>query len=522
MPGILSPAERTTPVSGPPAEVQIGQKAVSNETPPSRGPGDPTAELKAENDLLRLAGSTAPVARVLRELREYGDAEPQPTGTALLERSASGASWSVRVSAGADFSNAVLRSLPDPGKPPRRAEPLVARTPSLDGAWAVPLSAGGRTGLWIAPPPPTGGDEGRGRRLWEFVGDALWHRFVTQDALSRTLRRMALRDAQVALYSAATGAGGPHETLTRLLAALAPACGADRAVLHTVGALERRIAAAGAELPRPVAEVAAEHEIYLARAVQTQLARRTGKSRVALFDRDELEGIGVKTLIGRAAGVSIGGGTQNVILLLTKSETGPLPDHAVPVLSWAARFFAEALPNSAKAAAATREALRDGLTGLANRRAFDAELLRLSEQAIAGGGDLAVVMCDLDHFKSVNDVHGHAAGDDVLREAAAAIRDTLAGCRSTDAAMAARYGGEELAVLLPDFGPSGAERIAERIRAAVERIRLPPGGPRSHMSMSLGFAVAPFDGSDGPTLLKAADEALYAAKSGGRNRVVRA
>jgi len=351
----------------------------------------------------------------------------------------------------------------------------------------------------------------------------LWRRFVTSEALGAARSAISLRDAQVALYAAASAPGEPQEVLARLLKTLAAACDADRAILHTTEPNGRRIACAGAERPRPVAAVAAEMDAKLAAAVPFAVAAlEDPDDRVAEFDRTALGKLGVKTLIGRAFGVTLGGGAASAAVLVVKGDAAPFPPHARKALAWAGGFFADVLPRCTKAAAATRLARRDGLTGLANRRAFDEQLSTLATAAKSSGGDLALLMLDLDHFKSVNDTHGHAEGDRVLKEAAGTIRMALTECRSDDVAVAARYGGEELVVLLPDFGPSGALRVAERIREAVSRIELPPGGPRTHVTTSVGMAMLPFDGDGPEALLHAADGALYAAKTGGRNRVVRA
>ena len=516
------PAE---PAAPPAAGGRLGKLFQRGEAPAAAPPADPPAELRAENETLRAVVGNAGYARLLKELHRIGAGPSGPAGTLLLELPRGGGAWALRAAAGRELSDAVLRTLPDPTRPPKRAEPLPSPIPSLAGAWAVPLAGGGRAGLWIAPPPPADGDEGRGRRLWELVGDALWRRFVTDEALSAARGALALRDAQVALHAAAAKDGEPQAVLSRLLRTLAAACGADRAVLHTLGADGRRIAAAGAELAGPIAVVAAEQEAKLAAALPELLAAArdgAGGEAVAELDRAGLAKAGVKTLVGRAAAVSLGTGERAPALLILKADPAPLPPHAGRTLAWAGGFFADVLPRCTKAAATSRLARRDGLTGLANRRAFDERLAELSAEVVAAGGDLALLMCDLDHFKSVNDTHGHAVGDRVLKEAAAAIREALADSRSDDAALAARYGGEELVVLLPGFGPAGAGRIAERIRGAIARIELPAGGPRTHATTSVGFAVLPFDAADADELLHAADEALYAAKSGGRDRVVRA
>ncbi|WP_432994492.1 diguanylate cyclase [Dactylosporangium sp. CA-233914] len=148
-------------------------------------------------------------------------------------------------------------------------------------------------------------------------------------------------------------------------------------------------------------------------------------------------------------------------------------------------------------------AVTDELTGLPNRRAWTAELPRALERARRGRVPLTVALLDLDHFKGFNDTHGHPAGDRLLKEAAAAWRGCL---RAAD--LLARYGGEEFIVLLPDATPGEARRILDRMRAATPH----------EQTFSAGVAtLAAGEGSD--ELVARADEALYAAKRAGRNRV---
>lgn len=158
----------------------------------------------------------------------------------------------------------------------------------------------------------------------------------------------------------------------------------------------------------------------------------------------------------------------------------------------------------------------DDLTGLANRRVFIERLDAEAARARRAGGWVAVALADLDHFKRINDSHGHAAGDDVLRAAADALR---AVARETD--LAARVGGEELAVLLPGTDEAGAVAFAERLRAAVEGLasdpRLAARGLR--VTTSVGVAAGRGRDLDEARLLSLADERLYQAKRDGRNRV---
>ena len=161
-----------------------------------------------------------------------------------------------------------------------------------------------------------------------------------------------------------------------------------------------------------------------------------------------------------------------------------------------------------------RMAERDALTGLANRRrlraAGEEEFLR----ARRFGHPVAALMLDLDHFKQVNDRHGHGAGDDVLREVARRIQATV---REID--VPARYGGEEFAVLLPETELDTAREVAERIRLAV--MDTPFETRKGPLAVTLSAGVAALDprGGNPAALLEAADGALYQAKAGGRNRV---
>nr|WP_246325187.1 sensor domain-containing diguanylate cyclase [Dissulfurirhabdus thermomarina] len=162
-----------------------------------------------------------------------------------------------------------------------------------------------------------------------------------------------------------------------------------------------------------------------------------------------------------------------------------------------------------------RMATSDGLTGLANHRTFQHAFDMMLARAGRRGGKMALILCDIDHFKRVNDTYGHPFGDRVLREVAGVLRGAV---RKVD--LAARYGGEEFAVLLEDADLGGARRLAERIRTGVARLRFPLEGREVRVSISLGIAVFPEDGHDKGVLVERADQALYQAKAGGRNRAV--
>jgi diguanylate cyclase (GGDEF)-like protein len=162
----------------------------------------------------------------------------------------------------------------------------------------------------------------------------------------------------------------------------------------------------------------------------------------------------------------------------------------------------------------TRRARTDGLTGLSNRRHFDEELQRILVQTDRFGGASSLVLVDIDHFKRVNDEFGHEAGDAVLRAVARTLAD---GVRTVD--VCARYGGEELALLLPQTGIGGAVELADRLRRALERRVVQFGGNEIRVTASFGVASYPESVRSRDGLVQAADSALYEAKRSGRNCV---
>jgi two-component system, cell cycle response regulator len=161
-------------------------------------------------------------------------------------------------------------------------------------------------------------------------------------------------------------------------------------------------------------------------------------------------------------------------------------------------------------------ALTDELTGLYNRRYVFAHLQELLTRIPANGSETAVLLFDIDHFKHVNDTHGHPAGDQVLRELAGrAMRHV----RSVD--LIGRLGGEEFIIVMPETNLGGAVVVADRLRDAIahEAFALRPSGERLPITISVGIAAAA-RGEELEPVLKRADDALYAAKHAGRNRVV--
>ena len=173
--------------------------------------------------------------------------------------------------------------------------------------------------------------------------------------------------------------------------------------------------------------------------------------------------------------------------------------------------IAAALRTKQQMDALAAQAMIDGLTGLWNRSYFDTRLLAELSLQRRTQAALSCVMADLDHFKVVNDCYGHPAGDEVIRQAARAIRQS---CRRED--IVCRYGGEEFAIILPNTNREGALVLAERMRGAIEGVRISYRGRELRVTCSFGVADL---ARATPDIVELADAALYQAKKSGRNRV---
>jgi diguanylate cyclase (GGDEF)-like protein len=164
-----------------------------------------------------------------------------------------------------------------------------------------------------------------------------------------------------------------------------------------------------------------------------------------------------------------------------------------------------------------RLATTDGLTGLTNHRTFQVRLDEQLAQAQRYGKRLSLILCDIDHFKSVNDTYGHPIGDVVLKGVARTLQKEA---RTTD--VVARYGGEEFAVVMPETDAAGALVIAERIRERVKALVFETGQGPLRVTLSLGLAAVPDDAARKGELIERADACLYHAKRNGRDRSVSA
>jgi two-component system cell cycle response regulator len=160
-------------------------------------------------------------------------------------------------------------------------------------------------------------------------------------------------------------------------------------------------------------------------------------------------------------------------------------------------------------------ATTDGLTGLANHRIFQEELEKKLASATRFNKELSVVLCDLDHFKQVNDTHGHPVGDVVIKGLAETLKRNVV--RDTD--LAARYGGEEFVIVCEGTSTQGAVQLAERIRKDMEQQTFHTEQGEFHVTLSMGVASYPSHAHTRENLVERADAALYMAKENGRNKV---
>ncbi|HEY3927142.1 MAG TPA: GGDEF domain-containing protein, partial [Candidatus Koribacter sp.] len=164
-----------------------------------------------------------------------------------------------------------------------------------------------------------------------------------------------------------------------------------------------------------------------------------------------------------------------------------------------------------------RFAFTDFLTGLRTRGYFEQQLDLEIKRAERKQTPIALLMIDIDHFKSLNDSYGHHIGDQVLRDVSAVLMKDM---REIDTA--ARYGGEEFVIVLPETNTAGALQVAHRIRRSVEQAKFFAGSPRQveHLTISIGVAIFDQDAQSKRELIEFADAALYAAKNAGRNQVI--
>jgi len=233
--------------------------------------------------------------------------------------------------------------------------------------------------------------------------------------------------------------------------------------------------------------------------------------RQVVFDDDtRVRGLGALKILPLAAGDRILG-----TLVAGARRKSSLDEDALRMLEVIALQAGQAVLRAQLFDQTERLATTDGLTGLLNHRAFQARAEEALAQARRYGRACSVLLTDVDHFKAVNDTYGHPIGDQVLRGVAQILREKA---RDTD--LVARYGGEEFAVIMPETDGKGALVIAERIREAVQaKVFQTELGPLQ-ITISVGIAAAPANGTAKQELVDLADQCLYFAKRNGRNRSV--
>jgi diguanylate cyclase (GGDEF)-like protein len=243
-------------------------------------------------------------------------------------------------------------------------------------------------------------------------------------------------------------------------------------------------------------------------------ARGLDVSKAQIFGPDaRVKGLAsLKVVPLRAAGKVLG-----TLVVGARRDDAFAADDVVRQLEVVAMQAAESIYRARLFEKTERLATTDGLTGLTNHRTFQVRLDEHLAQARRYGKKLALILCDIDHFKSVNDTYGHPVGDVVLKGVARTIQKEA---RETD--VVARYGGEEFAVVMPETDAAGALVIAERIRERVKALVVETGQGPLKVTLSLGVAAVPDDAETKGDLVERADGCLYHAKRNGRDRCVAA
>lgn len=257
-----------------------------------------------------------------------------------------------------------------------------------------------------------------------------------------------------------------------------------------------------------------EHEIKL-----VKIGLSSGEN--TALTGEQLDNHGIRSLIGAALISPLVTNRKRIgAICLTSQEGQPYDERALRLISWASQFLSNTLLKVLSHATIERQAKQDGLTGLVNRRSFDQLIEDEFNRAQSMQMPCSLILIDLDHFKSVNDTYGHQAGDEVLRRVSQILKDRIKEIRSSDSVIAARYGGEELAILLPEIGLAGTERIAEVIRHSIETSTIEFNDIVIPVTASLGISTYSAHGMENVgAMVAAADSALYQAKADGRNRV---
>lgn len=314
----------------------------------------------------------------------------------------------------------------------------------------------------------------------------------------------------------------PAQLLEEVLSQATAMIDVDRATLYLHSADStpplRSLIRTGSTLAAGVREKWQKSEDAIA---QTGIGARD----IRCFELAQLHRMQIRCLIGSAMLIPVWRSSKMIgLVCLTQQTTEPFNERQLEQAAWVGQLLAETMPRLGSQAAAERQARLDGLTGLANRLTFDRQFTRDVEAASRTRGVCTLLLLDLDRFKSINDQYGHQAGDEVLRRSAEIVRECAESVSrkqrmSDDLPLAARYGGEELALLLPGVDEEAALRIAEDCRVRIEMLAPRVNGIEIPVTTSIGIATFPVHGQSPDEVFAAADAALYEAKASGRNRI---
>ncbi|MEW9873087.1 diguanylate cyclase [Arthrobacter sp. HS15c] len=327
------------------------------------------------------------------------------------------------------------------------------------------------------------------------------------DRVHREKTWAALHDIATAVARSAS----PEDVATRVAAVLRRLFSVDSAaVVRFAGDSQAEIVAMAPELP---ANVSRTHQLTPEDSSATARVAFTGKP--ALVSYDGAGGLGDQMLAGgflsgAGAPIRVNGGLWGTIVLTSRSSVGVTPA-MLDRLAEFADLVEIAVGNSEAWAALEHKASTDPLTGLLNRRALEKVLSHELDAATAASHRISLIVLDIDNFKSTNDLFGHQAGDDVLVEVVRRLQQATG-----DGEILARFGGEEFVWLLPGTGGEDALKAAERARRLIAAIPFPGVG-----ALTISAGVCELADTGGEPLIACADQALYRAKSEGRNNSVR-
>jgi diguanylate cyclase (GGDEF)-like protein len=309
----------------------------------------------------------------------------------------------------------------------------------------------------------------------------------------------------------------PLTMLNAFLTRLATKVSVERAALYLgtqeTASAKKALVRCGKDLPAKQQIAWQNYEDMLAQACLDAHEPRK-------FEADALGNLGIRTLVKGALVAPMRQTRDNIgALCFSRESDAPFTDNEYQLATWAAEFLGQTILRVLTHAAVEQQARQDSLTELANRREFDQRIGQELALAAQAGRECSLLLLDLDRFKSINDTYGHPAGDEVLRTVASLLKAQVSKLRRDERVLTARYGGEEMAVVLPGVGPDEARHIAESIRQSIEAAVVRQHGNEITVTASAGVASYPSSANSVSELVAAADSALYQAKAAGRNQV---